>query len=456
MKAEQNQHSNMHMKKADHKQMMEDEHQKMLWVHMVNVVFGVWLVTSPVTFGYQDAGMIWSDIISGALLVGFGLLSLDAHRLWAPWAVCFVGIWLGFAPLAFSAPSAAAYVNDTLIGALVIALSVLIPGMPGMMMFMKRGPEIPPGWTYNPSAWLQRAPVIALAFVGWFGARYLAAYQLGYIPHALDPFFGNSTVRVLTSDVSRSWPISDAGLGAFSYTIEVLMGFMGGTDRWRTMPWMVTFFGILVIPLGVTSIVLVILQPVAVGAWCTLCLLTALAMLIMIPLTLDEVVAMIQFLVQARREGKPFWRTFWKGDTVEGGGPDKRTPQFNEALTKTAPAMVWGVNVPWTLLLTAALGTWLMFVPSVFATQSRAADSDHLVGALVTTFAVIAMAEVGRTLRFVNILFGAWIVLAPWVLNGSVAGAKWNDAITGTVLILVSFPRGKVRERYGSWDPYIV
>lgn len=444
------------MTQGDHRQMMEEEHSKMLWAHMANVVFGVWLITSPASFGYQNTAMMWSDIVSGALLVVFGLLSLSPKRFWAPWAACFVGIWLGFAPLTLWAPTAAAYLNDTLIGALVIAFSVLVPGMPGMMMFMKPGPEIPPGWTYNPSAWLQRAPIIGLAFVGWFGSRYLAAYQLGYIPHAWDPFFGNSTVRVLTSDVSRAWPISDAGLGAFSYTIEVLMGYMGGTDRWRTMPWMVTFFAILVIPLGVTSIVLVILQPVAVGAWCTLCLFTALAMLIMIPLTLDEVIAMIQFLLQARRDGKPFWRTFWKGDTVEGGGPDKQTPRFNASPAKTFPAMVWGVNIPWNLLLSSVLGMWLMFAPAVFQTQGSAADSDHLVGALVITFAVIAMAEVGRAIRFINILFGVWVVLAPWLLAGAGTGARWNDVIVGLVLILLSIPRGRVRERYGNWQPYVV
>ena len=441
---------------ANHRQMAEEEHRKILWAHIANVVFGVWLMTSPVTFGFQTAAMMWSDIISGVLLVIFGLLSLSAKRLWPPWAACFVGIWLGFAPLVLWASTAAAYVNDTLIGALVIAFSVLVPGMPGMMMFMKPGPEIPPGWTYNPSAWLQRAPIIGLAFVGWFGSRYLAAYQLGYIPHAWDPFFGNGTVRVLTSDVSRAWPISDAGLGAFSYTIEVLMGYMGGTDRWRTMPWMVTFFGILVIPLGVTSIVLVILQPVAVGAWCTLCLFTALTMLIMIPLTLDEVIAMVQFLVQTTREGKPFWRTFWKGDTVAGGGPDKRTPQFNASIVRTFPAMVWGVNVPWNLLASSALGVWLMFAPAVFQTQGRSADSDHLVGALVITFAVIAMAEVGRTIRFINILFGAWIVLAAWLLTGATAPDRWNDVIVGVVLILLSIPRGRVKDGYGKWTPYIV
>lgn len=66
------------------------------------------------------------------------------------------------------------------------------------------------------------------------------AYQLGFIPSVWDPFFGESIAAVLTSHVSKSFPISDAGLGAFAYTFEMLMGWMGMTTRWRTMPWMVT------------------------------------------------------------------------------------------------------------------------------------------------------------------------------------------------------------------------
>ena len=84
--------------------------------------------------------------------------------------------------------------------------------------------------------------------------------------------------------------------------------------------FMVTFFGILVVPLGIVSITLIILQPLAVGAWCTPCLLAAAAMIIMISLTLDEVVAMCQFLVQAMREGQPFWRTFWLGQAPGSAG----------------------------------------------------------------------------------------------------------------------------------------
>ncbi len=83
--------------------------------------------------------------------------------------------------------------------------------------------------------------MIGLGFAGWVVSRYLAAFQLGYIDRVRDPFFGEGSRLVLNSDLSHAWPISDAGLGAFAYTLEFLMGWMGSPARWRTMPWMVTF-----------------------------------------------------------------------------------------------------------------------------------------------------------------------------------------------------------------------
>jgi hypothetical protein len=471
---------------GDHREMVRKMRSPWLWTNFAVIALGVWLITSPATFGYgnlaqigdrvarvteqrglpslafRGAALTWSDIVSGVLLVVFGTLSLWPHSrtdFFGRWGMCFVGIWLQFAPLIFWSPSPTVYTNDTLIGALVITLSVLVSMMPGMAhhkAMMKPGPEIPPGWSYNPSSWLQRGPIIALGFIGWFISRYLAAYQLGYISSAWDPLFGEGTGTILDSKVSMSWPISDAGLGAVAYTVEVLMGFMGGINRWRTMPWMVSFFGILVVPLGLTSIILVILQPVAVGTWCTLCLVTALAMLTMIPLTVDEVVATCQFLVQARREGKPFWRTFWVGDTIAGGAKDGRSPRYGTPLSQVAPAMTWGVTVPWQLFVSAALGLWLMAVPAVFHTTGAAADSDHIVGAFAVTTAVISMAEVVRAARYLNVLFGVWLIVAPWLLSGSSAGARVNNVITGVALVLLTFPRGEVHERYGNWDRYVV
>jgi hypothetical protein len=448
------------MKPEDHLGMIREMREKWLWTNGTVMMLGLWLITSPFTFNYTSAAMRWSDIGSGTLLV-----LLAGAALWprfdfvGRWGASLVGLWLQFAPLVFWAPEPVAYVNDTLVGALVIALTILVPMMPGMahhMAMMKPGPEIPPGWSYNPSSWHQRAPMIALAFMSWLISRHLAAYQLGYITTIWEPFFGEGTVRVLTSEVSRAWPVSDAGLGALAYTLEMLMAWMGGKTRWRSMPWMVTFFFILVVPLGIVSIVLVILQPIAVGAWCTLCLASAALMLVMIPFTVDEVVAMGQFLAQSVREGKPLWRTFWVGDTMEGGAADHRTPRYGAPAAQMISPMVWGVTAPWTLVLSAGAGLWLMFAPALFGSQATAADSDHLVGALVVTVAVIVMAEVIRAGRFINVLFGAWIAVAPWVLTGATAASRWNGVIVGAVLILLSIPRGRVRERYGSWDRYVV
>lgn len=416
------------------------------WVNMILMMLGLWLMTSPATLGYTSTAMTRSDITSGGLLIVFAALALSGRRGWA-WVSSFLGIWLIFAPLIFWAPTAAGYLNDTLVGALIIVFAILIPmGMP------MGGPDLPRGWSYNPSSWLQRAPVIALGLMGLVGARYMAAFQLGHIGNAWDPFFPGQTVRVLTSDVSHAWPISDAGLGAATYMFEVLMGLMGDKRRWRTMPWMVAFFGILVVPLGVTSIVLIIMQPVVVGAWCTICLATALAMLVMIPLTLDEVVAMAQFLVQSRQEGKSFWRTFWFGGDLPGGGDDPRAADFTSSPGKSCGEMFRGLTAPWTLIAGASFGIWLMFAPSVLGTVGKMADSNHLVGALVVTFAVIAWAEVARVVRFINVLLGVWVALSPWILSGAGGAAVWSNAIVGALLVASSIPRGRILQRYGTWE----
>jgi nucleoside-diphosphate-sugar epimerase/uncharacterized membrane protein len=358
---------------GDHTAMVVDMRRKWLWTNAAVIALGAWLVTSPFTFGYSQPAMRWNDVVSGALLVAFATSAFWPRLdFWGRWGAALVGTWLQFAPLVFWAKDPAAYVTDTVIGGLAIALMILVPMMPGMahhMAMMKPGPEVPPGWTYNPSTWHQRAPLMALGFLGWFVSRYLAAVQLGYIPSAWEPFFGEGMTRVLHSEVSRMWPISDAGLGAAAYTLEALMAFMGGRARWRTMPWMVTFFGILVIPLGVTHIVLVILQPVVVGHWCTFCLLAASLMLAMIPLTVDEVVAMVQFLILARREGKGLWRTFWVGDTIAGGDADRRTPRYGSPMLSMAPAMAWGVSAPLNLVASVVLGIWVMAAPSLLGAR---------------------------------------------------------------------------------------
>ena len=420
------------------------------WAHFfAAIILGLWLITSPLSFDYGDAALVVSDVVSGTLIIVFATITLARRSSWAPWANALVGVWLLFAPLVFWAPTAASYVNDTLAGILVIAFVLLMPGMPGMRMLP--GPDAPPGWSYNPSTWVQRAPIIALALVGFLLSRYMTAYQLGYIDSVWDPFFDPGTAAVLDSDVSAAFPISDAGLGAVAYMIEGLMGFMGDRQRWRTMPWMVTFFGILVVPLGVATVTLMMLQPVAVGEWCTVCLIAVGAMLLMIALTLDEVVAMGLFLASTRREGESLWRAFWLGGTLRDPGGDRRTRPD----VVSVPAMIWGTGAPWNLVATVALGVWLIVSAAVLDLSGAASDTTIILGALVVVVAMIALAEVTRAARFVNILFGAWFIVSPWFLSGTTTAAAWNGVAVGVALILLSLPRGAVRESYGGWDRYV-
>ncbi len=457
--------------------MAREHHRQTLWVYWSLVMLGIWVAVSPFTFGYGSgvvtpsggrevwlslwnriAAMTWSDVLCGLLLVLFGWRSLTPGRPVSRWMCCFVGIWLSAAPIVFWAPTAVAYLNDTIAGAAAICLSVLVPGMPGMILYMKMGPPVPPGWSYNPSSWPQRWIMIATGFGGWLVSRYLAAYQLGYIGTAWDPFFGDGTTLVLNSKMSHSWPVSDAALGSFAYTFEFLMGWMGSPSRWRTMPWMVLFFGILVIPLGLTHILLVISQPIVVGHWCTFCLLAAAIMLPMIPLETDEVVAMGQHLVESKRRGESLWRVFWKGGSPDGSQPDDRSPALAELPSKPGEvlkASVWGVSVPWTLAVASALGVWLMFAPAVFGTRGWAANLDHLCGALTVTVAVICMGEVVRIGRYVLVPLGLAVAAAPWFLSGSNLAAQVVDLGVGLSVIALAFPRGPKKERYGLWDRFV-
>ena len=116
-----------------------------------------------------------------------------------------------------------------------------------------------------------------------------------------------------------------------------------------------------------------------------------------------------------------------------------------------------GVTVPWTLALSAGIGAFLMISRAIFGNAMPLAGSDHLVGALVLTTAVIAWAEVARPLRFLNIVFGLWLIVAPLFLAGGTVAGSLIGMVSGIALIVLSLPRGRrSREHYGSWDRFIV
>ena len=459
-----NDHVNAEDTRSQFEYQFRKQHQSNLWAHFFNIGLGFWLITSPMTMSYESGALVYSDILSGVLLVILGFLSLSWRLAPARWACAFVGLWLIFAPLFFWVPTAEAYLNDTLVGALVIGLSVLVrPAVGVAPNAAVHGPEIPPGWDFSPSTWFQRLPIIILAFIGLYISRYMAAYQLGHIDAVWDPFFTgflpdakNGTEEIITSSVSEVWPVPDAGLGATVYVLEILTGLIGGSSRWRTMPWLVLFFGILIVPLGVVSITFIIIQPIILNTWCTLCLIAAVAMLVQVPYSFDELVATIQFLWRRKKAGRPLLKILFVGDVDEQNGANK----FEEDNFEQSPGhiikdmLTGGVTLPWTLAGCLIIGLWLMLTRLIIGADGSMANADHLIGSLIITVTVTALAESVRILRYINLLLAAGLFITPYIFDANLTGFV-SSYVCGALLIFLTLPKGTIHSTYGEWNRWI-
>lgn len=434
------------------------------WAHFVNLMLGTWLITQPPLIGVTEPALRWTEIISGVLLIVFAGLSLSWHAHWARWASAAIGALVMAAPFVLWTENATAYLSDTLVGMLIFGFAVGTKPETGPSHLARvSGPEVPPGWTFNPSSWTQRIPIIALALIGLYVSRYLAAYQLGYVSDVWEPFFQgrpddpqNGTEEIITSHVSEAWPVSDAALGGYTYALEILTGIVGSRARWRTMPWLVLLFGLMIAPLGIVSIFFIIIQPIEIGTWSTLALIGAAAMLIQIPYSLDELVAVCQFLRRRVRAGKSFIRVLLFGDTDEGHPPKEKRDELERNPGEIVRDIFsGGVNLPWNLAAAAAIGFSLLFTRLTLDADGTMANADHLAGSLILTVVSIAAAEAARAARYLLIPLGLYLCVTPFAYDASVEHLVAN-VVAGILIAALSFRRGQVRSRYGGWDRLIV
>ena len=450
-----------------HQQQFAAELNDNRWPHFVNIALGSWLLTQPLLIHVQEPMLRWSEMALGALLMVFATVALSQRGTAARWVCAGIGTVVMAIPFLFHTGNAAAYLSDTLVGALIFGFAVCLKPEPGTSALAAlTGPDIPPGWSYNPSAWTQRLPIIAMALIGLFVARYLAAYQLGHIPHVWDPFFDgsasdpqNGTEEVITSALSKAFPVSDAALGGYTYLLEILTGLVGARARWRTMPWLVVLFGLMIAPLGVTSIAFVIIQPIVIGTWSIVALIGAAAVLIQIPYSLDELIATLQFVRRRVQAGRNGLTVFFTGDTdttpAGSDGTRTETDEFNQrpgAVMRNM--MAGGVNLPWNLGLAALVGLALLFTRLWPGVEGNLAHAHHVIGSLVLTVVSIAAAEVARPARWLNLLLGAGLMVSPFLFAGD-RTALLVSVVAGAALMALSIRRGPVRSHYGAWDRMI-
>ena len=453
-----------------HETRIRSEHRDNRWAHLVNMGLATWLITQPLLINVQEPLLRWSEVALGTALLVCAALALSWRAPWARWLCAGIGALVMAVPFLFSTGNAAAYLSDTLVGTLIFGFAVCTKPEPGSSAIAAlTGPEIPPGWSYNPSNWSQRLPIIVLALIGLYVSRYLAAYQLEHIPGVWDPFFAgsptdpqNGTEEVITSAVSRAFPVSDAAVGGYTYLLEILTGIVGSRMRWRTMPWLVVLFGLMIAPLGITSIFFIIIQPVVIGTWSVIALIGAVAVLLQIPYSLDELLATLQFLRRRAQAGQSWLRVLFVGDTDEQLPPaessrrlDTKNDEFDQAPSRVFKSMLTGgVSLPWNLALAALIGLSLLFTRVTLGVDGNLANAHHVIGSLVLTVVSVAAAEVARPARWLNALLGAALIVTPFVWAASTA-AMGVSVVLGAALMVLSIRRGQIRERYGNWSRLI-
>lgn len=96
-------------------------------------------------------------------------------------------------------------------------------------------------------------------------------------------------------------------------------------------------------------------------------------------------------------------------------------------------------------------GIWLMFAPWLLGTTDPAAGSDRTIGPLMVSFALMAVWEVLRPLRWVNFLLALYLIVVPWIW-GFPMQASVNDMLVGVLVGAMSLIKGELTQPFdGGW-----
>jgi fatty-acid desaturase len=102
----------------------------------------------------------------------------------------------------------------------------------------------------------------------------------------------------------------------------------------------------------------------------------------------------------------------------------------------------------WAQVICMLLGLWLMAAPAVLGYGRPESTSDRILGPIIASLAAVAIWEVARELRWLNLLFSIWLVLAPLVFSFE-STAMVNSMAVGLAIAGLSLVRGKLSEDYG-------
>ena len=102
----------------------------------------------------------------------------------------------------------------------------------------------------------------------------------------------------------------------------------------------------------------------------------------------------------------------------------------------------------WARIAGFVLGLWLMAAPAVLGYADPARTNDHIMGPIAASFAFIAIWQLMRPLRWIELVVGAWLLAAPWILGYGTAPTG-NSLVVGLLLAVLAFLGARTNKRFG-------
>lgn len=103
-------------------------------------------------------------------------------------------------------------------------------------------------------------------------------------------------------------------------------------------------------------------------------------------------------------------------------------------------------------IFSCMVGIWLMAAPAILGYHGPARINDQACGPLIASLAIIAMWEVTRGLRWLNLALGFWLMLAPLVLHYVTWASALNNLVCSLTLIICAVVPGRKIHRFaGGW-----
>ncbi|MBA4054825.1 MAG: hypothetical protein C0490_08950 [Marivirga sp.] len=90
-----------------------------------------------------------------------------------------------------------------------------------------------------------------------------------------------------------------------------------------------------------------------------------------------------------------------------------------------------------------------MTAPWILGYSDIAADNDYIMGPVITSIALIALSGCTRSIARFNLVFGSWLIVAPWILDYDLSVTYLNDIGTGVLVSIFSFFRRNTKRHYG-------